>query len=240
MEAQHMAIDGSVVSIESPVDLRLGPPTGAAWAVVPSLMQAHPFTVYPAGHSRVMEKAVRANFPDVELEEEEELSLKGGTLRVGQVGVPRDGGAHRIAVGAWEGRRGCLTTSLASANRQALVEAFDTLQFSEHSRGLVIDSPIITRPRPPEHFQEIVGVGMLGVRPAVSSELERVPRGEGRRTRHGEVFRLRADSRSMLLLGKHSVVRIQPHDDADDERLADAVEELRVEWTPRATRRPPR
>lgn len=237
MEAQHVAIDGSVVSIESAVDLRVGPPTGAAWAVVPSLMQAHPFTVYPAGHSRTIEEAVRSNFPDVEVDEAEELSLKGGTLRVGQVGVPRDGGVHRIAVAAWEGEHGCLTTSLASDRRRALVEAFDTLQFTDHDRGLSIDSPVVTRPRPPELFQEIVGVGVLGVRPAVSSELERVPRAEGRRTRHGEVFRLRAESRALLLLGRGAVVRLQPHDDAGEEEIAETVEGLRVEWAPRSARR---
>lgn len=237
MEAQYLAIDGSLVSIESAVELRGGPVTGAGWAVVPSLMQAHPFTVYPAGHSGVIEKAVRANFPDVELEEEEELSLKGGTLRVGQVGVPRDGGRHRIAVGAWEGPHGCLTTSLASDRRRSLVEAFDTLQFTDHDRGLSIDSPLVTRPRPPELFQELVGIGVLAVRPAVSSELERVPRNEGRRTRHGELFRLGAESRALLLLGRGSVVRIQPHDGADDEELAETVEGLRVEWAPRVARR---
>lgn len=240
MEAQHVAIDGSLVSIESEVELRGGPVTGAGWAIVPSLMQAHPFTVYPAGHSRVMEEAVRANFPDVELGSEEELSLKGGRLRVGEVAVPRDGGPQRITVGAWEGRHGCLTTSLKSDQRRALVEVFDTLQFGDRDRGLSIDSPVVARPRPPELIQEIAGLGVLAVRPAVSTELERIPRSEGRRTRHGELFRIRADSLALLFLGRGAVVRIQPGPDALDEELAETVEGLRVEWAPRSTRRPPR
>lgn len=240
MQAQHVAIDGSVVSIESEVELRGGPVTGAGWAVVPSMMQAHPFIVYPAGHSQVIVDSLRENFPDVELGEEEELSLKGGRLRVGEVGIPRDGGRRRIAVAAWEGEHGCLTTALPADQRRTLVEAFDTLQFREEERGLAIDSPVALRPRPPELIQEIAGIGVLAVRPAVAVELERVPRDEGRRTRHGELFRVRAESRALLLLGRGSVARIQPREETGDEELAEAVEGLRVDWTPRPSRRSPR
>lgn len=63
MEAQRLAIDGSIVTVE--VEAELGPATATGWAVVPSLMQAHPFSIYPAGHSRVIEKAVRANLADL-------------------------------------------------------------------------------------------------------------------------------------------------------------------------------
>ncbi len=240
MQAQHVAIDGSVVSVESDLEEGGGPVTGAGWAVVPSMMRAHPFTVYPAGHSRVMERAVRENFPDVEMEDEEELSLKDGQLRVGTVVTPRDGGPYRMTVAAWEGRHGCMTTSVSGGKHSTLIEAFDTLQFSDTERGIAIDSPIVAQPRPPELIQEIPGLGILAVRPAVSSELERVPRNEGRRTRHGEVFRIREESRALLFLGRDAVARIQPKGDADEERLAEAVESLSVEWTPRPGRRPPR
>lgn len=240
MQAQHVAIDGSVVSIESEVELRGGPVTGAGWAVVPSMMQAHPFIAYPAGHSQVIVDVLRANFPDVEIGDEEELSLKGGRLRVGEIGIPRDGGRRRIAVAAWEGQHGCLTTSLASDKRRSLIEAFDTLQFSDRQGGVAIDSPVAARPRPPELIQEIEGIGVLAVRPAVAVELERVPREEGRRTRHGEVFRVRAESRALLLLGRGSVARLQPRPETPDEELAEAVEGLKIEWTPRPVRRAPR
>jgi len=240
MEAQHLAIDGSVVSIRSAAELRPGPVTGTGWAMVPSLMRAHPFTTYPAGHSRTMEKAVRENFPDVELEEEQELSLKGGTLRVGRVTLPRDGGPHRFAIAAWEGRHGCLTTTLPGDRGGGLPEVFDSLEFRDEPRGLVIESPVVTVPRPPQLMQEVDGLGLLAIRPAISSELEVLPRAEGRRTRHGELFRMRADSRAMLLLGRNATVRIQPREAADEEELSEAIEGLDVEWAPRASRRPPR
>lgn len=238
MEAQRLAIDGSIVSVE--VEAELGPATATGWAVVPSFMQAHPFSIYPAGHSRVIEKAVRASFSDLEIGAEEELSLKGGTLRVGEVGLPRKGGPRRLTVGAWEGRHGCLTTSLSDTRRARLVEAFDTLQFTEGDRGLAIDSPVVLWPRPPELLQEIRDLGVLAIRPAVAVELERIPRAAGRRTRHGELFRVSSDSKALLLLGKSSVTRIQPHAGAALDRLSDVVEGLRIEWTPRATRRPQR
>jgi hypothetical protein len=240
MEAQHLAIDGSVVTIRSEAELRPGPVTGTGWATVPSLMRAHPFTTYPAGHSRTMEQAVRENFPDVELEEEEELDLKGGTLHVGRVAVPRDGGPHRFAIAAWEGRHGCLTTTLPGDRGRELAEVFDSLQFRDQPRGLAIDSPVVTVPRPPQLMQEVAGLGLLAIRPAIGSELEVLPRAEGRRTRHGELFRMRADGRAMLLLGRNATVRIQPREDAADEELAEAIEGLDVEWVPRASRRPPR
>lgn len=240
MEAQYLAIDGSVVTVQSEADLRPGPVTGTAWAMVPSLMRAHPFTTYPAGHSRTMEDAVRKNFPDVELEEEQELSLKGGTLRVGRVTLPRDGGPHRFAIAAWEGRHGCLTTTLPDERGRRMAEVFDSLQFSDQPRGLAIDSPVITTPRPPQLMQEIAGLGLLAIRPAISSELEVLPRAEGRRTRHGELFRVRADNRAMLLLGRNATVRIQPHEAADEKELSEAIEGLDVEWAPRARRRPER
>jgi hypothetical protein len=186
-----------------------------------------------------MVDAVRENFPDVEMSQEQEVSLKGGTLRVGEVTVPRDGGGHRITVAAWEGRHGCLTTSLPVGQSGELVEAFNSLQFSDRERGLTIDSPVVARPRPPELIQEVEGLGVVAGRPALSSELERVPRSEGRRTRHGELFRLRADSRAMLRVCRNAIARIQPTDE-DDEKTAEAVDGLAVEWAPRTTRRPPR
>lgn len=239
MEAQYLAIDGSKVSVEADAELDT-PVTGTGWAVAPSLMQAHPFTIYPAGHSKVMENAVRENFPDFDLGSEEELSLKGGTLRVGEVEIPREGGRRRLTVAAWEGRSGCLTTSLTGAERDRLVEAFDTLQFTDSDRGLAIDSPIVLWPRPPELIQEVPDLGVMAIRPAVASELEHIPRAEGRRTRGGELFRVRSDSHAMLLLGRSAVVRIQPRAAGDLERVSEVVEGLRVEWTPRATPRPPR
>ncbi len=238
MEAQRLAIDGSIVSVE--VEAELGPATATGWAVVPSLMRAHPFVVYPPGHSRVMENAVRSNFPDIEIGSEEEFSLKGGTLRLGEATLPRKGERRQMVVGAWEGRGGCLTTSLPNAKRGRLVEVFDTLQFTESDRGVAIDSPVVPWPRPPELIQEIPDLGVLAVRPLVSSELERIPRAEGRRTRHGEVFRVRSDSNALLVLSETSVVRIHPRADAALDRLSEVVEGLRVEWTPRAMRRPQR
>lgn len=95
-------------------------------------------------------------------------------------------------------------------------------------------------PRPPELLQEVRELGVLAIRPAVAVELERIPRAAGHRTRHGELFRVSSDSRALLLLGKSSVVRFQPHADAPLDRLSEVVDGLRVEWTPRARRRPQR
>ena len=237
MEYVHHAIDGSVVTVSTEAQVRPGPVTNSGWAVSPTLMRSHPFTAYPAGHSHTMERAVRENFPDVRFLSEEEVSLKGGTLRVGAVEVPRRGGPQRLTVGAWEAEHGCLTTSLTDERETALIEVFDTLRFHDGERGVVIDSPVMSRPRAPELAQDVAGLGVMTVRPAIATELERVPRDAGRRTRSGEVWRSRAESRALLFVGRTSVVRIQPGDEIADDEVADAVETLEVEWAPRMTRR---
>jgi len=237
MESEHLAIDGSVVSVRSEANLRAGPVTTAGWAIPPSLTRAHPFTAYPAGHSRVMEEVVRREFPQVEVSSEEELSLKDGTLRVGEVTMPGREDGYRVTVGAWEGRHSCMTTSVPEGRKQELVEMFDSLEFRDDDRGLVIDSPIVTRLRAPELIHEVQGLGVVTVRPAIATEMERIPRSAGRRTRHGEVFRVRAESRALLFLGRRAVVRIQPTSDVDDDDVAEAVDGLDVEWLPRPTRR---
>ena len=53
------------------------------------------------------------------------------------------------------------------------------LHFREHARGLAIDSPVTRQPRVPgEVIKEIPELGVLSVRPAISSELERIPKHE--------------------------------------------------------------
>src|SRR2546427_9454392 len=103
MRVEHLAIDGSVVSIEAEADLTTKA-TATGWAIVPALMQAHPFTIYPPGHSAVMEQTVRSSVPSLEILFIEEYALKNGNLRVAEVqGPAATGGTNQITVGAWEG-----------------------------------------------------------------------------------------------------------------------------------------
>lgn len=261
MRVEHLAIDGSVVSIEADADLSTQATT-AGWAIVPSLMRAHPFAAYPAGHSDTVEKMVRDNFPEINVRWTEDYSVKGGRLRVAEVNMPTaTNGRRSITVGAWEGRAGCLTTSMVGTERDRLVEAFDTLQFSERARGLVIDSPITPRPREPMVIKEIPRLGVLNIRPALRSSLESVPRAKGRVTSGGELFRFRKASNALLFVSPSAVVRIDPLQKAGAERegarklseresaalrqeargkgetdtreVASIAQGLRVEWTPR-------
>jgi hypothetical protein len=208
MRVEHLAIDGSVVSIEADGDLSTQA-TASGWAIVPSLMRAHPFSTYPVGHSQTVEKMVRSNFPDINIESIEEYSLKGGKLRIAAVNMQTaTEGRRSLVVGAWEGKKGCLTTSLIGSDCERLVEVFDTLQFGERSRGVVIDSPVTPRPRAPEVIKEIPGLGVMGIRPAIPSTLDRVPKSKGFATNHGELFRFRASSNTLLFVGDTVVARI--------------------------------
>jgi hypothetical protein len=208
MRVEHLAIDGSVVSIEADADLSTQH-TATGWAIVPSLGRAHPFAIYPAGHSDTVEDMVRTNFPDITIQSVEDYSLKKGRLRVAEVTMPTATQSKRtLMVGAWEGKRGCLTTSVVGSQRHRLVEMFDTLQFRESSKGLMIESPITPRPREPEVIKEIPKLGILGIRPAIPSTLEQVPRASGFATPSGELFRFRKTSNTLLFVGNSAVVRI--------------------------------
>jgi hypothetical protein len=210
MRVEHLAIDGSVVSIEADADLSTQHST-AGWAIVPSLMRAHPFAIYPAGHSDSVEEMVRSNFPAITIQSVEDYSLKKGRLRVAEVSLPTATKSRRkLMVGAWEGKRGCLTTSLIGSHRHRLIEVFDTLQFRERSKGLVIESPVTPRPREPEVIKEIPRLGILEIKPAIPSTLDRIPRASGFATEAGELFRFRKTSNTLLFVGNSAVVRIDP------------------------------
>src|SRR5207302_5894780 len=99
---------------------------------------------------------------------------------------------------------------LLGRQRDAVVEVFDTLQFSERPGGLSIDSPVTPTPRGPELIKEVPGLGILDIRPASARELEHVPRASGAATPHGELFRIRAERNSVMFVSESAVVRIDP------------------------------
>jgi hypothetical protein len=233
MRVEHLAIDGSVVSIEAEADLTYKA-TAAGWAIVPALMQSHPFTVYPPGHSAVMEESARA-IPGIEILSTEEYSLKGGKLRVGEIQLPAaTGGEYQLTVGAWEGASGCLHTSIIGANRSLLVEVFDTLRFRQRSRGLALDSPVVAQPRAPEVIKEVPEIGILRIRPAVPNELERVPKSRGFVADHGELFRLSQTSRDLLFVSSSTVVAVKSRLRIQTAEFLEAARHMKIEWTPRS------
>jgi hypothetical protein len=235
MRVEHLSIDGSVVSVEAQADLGTKA-TATGWAIVPALARAHPFTIYPPGHSNVVEKNVRTVSP-LNVQPTEDFSLKGGQLRIAEVEMPTaTGRTRRLTVGAWEGRQGCLITSLVGSQRDRLIEVFDTISFSERPGGLAIDSPVTARPREPEVVKEIPGVGILSILPAIATVLETLPRARGRAAAGGELFRIRASSNAVTLVSGSAVVSIKPTPEVDTQQMLAVAEDLRVEWSPRTVR----
>ena len=233
MRVAHVAIDGSTVVIEAEADLNTGS-TATGWAIVPSLLRSYPFSIHPPGHSEMIERNVRAHFRGVKVMSTEDFQLKDGRLRVAEVELPAPTGIARLlTVGAWEGRKGCLVTSLVGRNPKQLVEVFDTLQFSERGKGLAIDSQVMPLPRAPEVFKEIPGLGVLSIRPAISVELERVPKASGFQTTYGELFRYRAQSQSLLFVSRSAIVRVNPSKGTAGEGMLRVARNLRIEWEPR-------
>jgi len=232
MRVEHLAVDGSVIAIEAQTDLSTGA-TATGWAIVPSLMRAHPFTISPAGHSQAIADHAQAAFPAMKIVSATDYSLKGGTLRVAEVELPTaTGGVRTLTIGAWEGQSGCLSTSLVGSEADRLVEVFDTLRFHERARGLAIDSPVTPRPRAPQVIKEVPGVGILNIQPALPSVLERIPRTRGKVTNHGEFFRVRATSRALTYVSNSAVVNLDPFEETESPAMMAVAQDLRVEWTP--------
>ncbi len=238
MIAEHLSIDGSVVSIESEADLSTAV-TATGWAIVPSIARAHPFRISPPGYVRIVEQAVRKSFSDIRIGKMQEFSLRGGNLHVAEVEMPvATGGTRKLTVGGWEGKMGCLSTSVRDASTDRLVEMFDSLQFSEGSMGLRIDSPVTPRPREPRVVKEVPGLGILSIRPAIASVLEMIPRSAGAAARHGELFRVAADRSDLIHVSRTAVTWIRTVDeDGSNERRTAAAVDLHVEWSPRRASR---
>jgi hypothetical protein len=235
MKVEHLAIDGSVITFEAEADLSTKA-TAAGWAIVPALMRSHPFTISPAGHSAIVEQTVRSSAQAVGIGTVEEYRLKNGSLRLAEVRVPTaTHGVRELTVGAWEGETGCLSTSLRGHQRNRLIEVFDTLDFGPRRGGLAIDSPVVAQPRAPEVIKEIPQLGIVSVRPAISSELERVPKARGFATDFGELFRVRKTGNALLFVTRSATVSVTPVGRGEERDLLAIARTLRVEWMPRGS-----
>jgi hypothetical protein len=236
MRSEHLAIDGAVVSFEGSANLS-HTATAAGWAIVPSLLRAHPFTTYPAGHTTTVEKSVRSQFPNIKISKTQEFSVKNGMLRVALVEMPAaTGGIRKLAVGGWEGQNGCLSTSLVAEEIERLVEVFDTLRFTDTPRGIAINSPVTARPRTPQVIKEVPGLGIVTVRPALPAELEKVPRARGFQLQNSELFRFGSKDNSFLVVTRSTVSSITPvpgsPSASEATEVLHAVRDLRIEWRP--------
>jgi hypothetical protein len=232
MRAEHYALDGSTVAFDLDADLGSGV-TATGWAIAPAISRAHPFRTSPPGYTAIVEKVARSRAVPANIESLEEFSVHGGALRVAHVEMPvSTGGTRKLTVGGWEGRGGCLSTSLAGWVRDRLVEVFDTLRFTDRDRGITVESPVVSQPREPLVVKEVSGLGLLSVRPAISSVLQRVPRATGARTPRGELFRLNAERRDLLYVSGSAVVAISPMPGLPSDRMMALAQSLGVEWTP--------
>lgn len=237
MLAEHLSIDGSLVSIEADADLSAAV-TATGWALVPAIARAHPFRVSPSGYTKAVEETVRQSFSHIRVSDMQEFSLKGGSLRVAQVEMPvATGGTRKLTVAGWEGRTGCLSTSVRGWETEKLVEMFDSIQFSERAEGLAIDSPVTPHPREPRVIKEVPELGILSVRPALASVMETIPRSPGAAVAHGELFRMRATRRDLIHVSTSAVTWIRPIEESEERESADrrtsAAASLRVDWRPR-------
>jgi hypothetical protein len=84
--------------------------------------------------------------------------------------------------------------------------------------------------------KEVPGLGVLSIRPAIASVLERVPRARGRAVDHGELFRVRSSSDVLAFVAPTAVVEVRPLPDDDTQQMLAIASGLRVDWAPAESR----
>jgi hypothetical protein len=227
---KHGALDGSEVTVSADADLSR-PMTAFGFVRPRGSRSPQPLNVFPPGKSERVLATVRRSHPEIEYTLLGDVDVKGGTLRMARVRRPVATGGHReLTYAVWEGSNASITTSVR-ADRGAMEDLFDRLEFHEVETGVAIDSPVDESVRPMRCLKEI-GPALLEVRPLSPLVTRSLPRGQGRAVANGEMFRRTAASRDVLVVMPTAAVYAAPLRSNTNEHVELAAS-LAVRWRAR-------
>jgi hypothetical protein len=226
--AQLLAIDGSRVLVEGVAELPVRGTSQASF-VLPRTRRSHPFRAHRPGYSYDLEGWVGDPELGVEVGRRLELPLRDGVLRVAVVRQRVATRARDLVVAAWEHTEGCIATSRRGTDARALAALLATLPFRARPGGCTVALPLDNRIRPPSVMLHAPSLGVLFIRPRTRQIVERLPRSRGAAAEGGELFRVRAARRSLLLVTSSAVVDIEPTPGVLDP--VGVAQSLRVEWS---------
>jgi hypothetical protein len=230
----HLAIDGSEVSVLGEVDLSHPFSSQAAFRL-PRSRRPHVFRAQPAGYSSDLERWAPDAFPDFEIGERMAVELRDGLLRLAVVTRPQpaDGSPRgSFVIAAWEADTGCVMTARAGSGIEEFARFLRRIPFTRSERGCTISLTVDASVRPPTGLKRVPGVGNLVIRPMTMRTLERLPRGNGKRVPGGELFRVRSHRETAMLVTSSALVDVEPAHGND--RPLSGAHKLRVDWKAKA------
>lgn len=224
----HLAIDGSEVNVLGEVDLS-HPFTSQASFRLPRRHRSRVFRAQLAGYSWDLERWMPESFPEFEVGDRMELNVRDGLLRLAAVTRPADHGPRSTFVlAAWESDSGCIVTARGGTDVHDFASILSHVPFTSSERGCTIALPVDATLRPPTGLKRVPGVGNLIIRPMTRRSLERLPRGNGKRVQGGELFRVRANRDTAMLVTRTALVDVEPA--RWNDRALSGAHKLRVDW----------
>jgi hypothetical protein len=207
--------------------------TSQASFVLPGTRRSHPFTARRAGYSYDVARWAAMPEVGVNVLEHVELRVHDGLLRCATVQQQAPEGTNRtLAFAAWEHANGCITTSRHGTDAHGIARRLTPLPFRASPSGCTLALAVDASLRPPVVMTDAPGLGVLFIRPQTKRVLARVPAGRGRAVEGGELFRVRVNRPTLLLVTDTAVVDIQPR--AEHADALEVARSLRIEWEPPA------
>jgi hypothetical protein len=223
-----LAIDGAAVTLRGAATLPEVHTSHASF-VLPGGRRSHPFRAHRAGYADALREWTAGSEFGVEILETFERPVQGGHLRLAAVRQRTGAGRSRSLVfAAWEHECGSIVTSRHGRDLAGVARRLLTLPYRAQPGGCTLALRVDAAVRPPTVMMHVADVGVLFVRPHTAQLLARVPAARGLRSAGGELFRTRADRRTMLLVTRSAVVDIEPV--ADGPAALAAASALRIEW----------
>jgi hypothetical protein len=223
----YLAIDGAQVAFAGGVPPALH--TSNASFVLPGGRRSHPFRAHRAGYADALQQWIAGPEFGVQILETFERPVQGGRLRLAAVRQRSSRAAWRSLVFAvWEHAHGSVVTARHGSDIAGVARRLVSLPYRAQPGGCTLALRVDAALRPPTVMMHVDGLGVLFVRPHTSQLLARVPTTPGLRTDGGELFRMRADRRTLLLVTGSAVVDIEPS--VDTAVALEAAAALHIEW----------
>jgi hypothetical protein len=227
----HAAIDGGLVEIAGPVDLR-SPPTSVVVAIVAG--RQYEFTSGRLGFG----ETIAAEFG---ISLDEEYAFQGGRLRVGTalVADPTNQRENVFNMAVWEGKNYSLEIGSYDVASSGLIALFGMLTITETDQGVTLapmDANELTLARSggqqPELVKWVPAVGLLEIWQRTAEADVELPPWPGIEVIGGELFvEMKLGGRTLfLLVGETSVTRIYSDEDVSLNLVTDGLEKVSVGW----------
>jgi len=225
----QFAVDGSRIEINFEADLST-PLSSVAFVNPRGERSAYPIHGYPKRRRTDLLDSLPTDFPEIKYSLYPEVEMNGGVLYGASVRRPVvTGGEREYSFGIWEGDTGCVSTSI-KGEHDVLVDLFDRLDLFDTGGGAASRRPVDESIRPVRCLKEIVGFGLVEIKPLTPKVAASLPSDRGFAVEHGELFRVSASRRDgLLLITETASVGVTKVAESDDHLALAST--INVTWT---------